>query len=444
MSIFSKPDLLNDSPLKALSLTTLPMIIGISAYMSFNLIDSYFVGQLGTEELAAIGYSFPIVIVFLNLAIGLSIGTTSVLSRLMGQHKVEESRAVTTFSIYLATIFSIMLALLGLFTIGPLFSFIGADSQSIELIHDYMVFAYLAMAIRMISISISSIFKAVGNTFIPSLSILITSIFNLILDPIFIFGWGPIKAQGISGAGVATLLATICAFVFEVYCCFIHFDYADLKINWDLLPLKKIKEIFTISIPAALSNALNPLSIGFGNWLLSSQGESVIAGYGVATKIQTFCLIPIFALSAGFGPFVGQNTSSGQRERIQKAYKQSFLVICFYFFIIFLSLLFLITPIAQLFSSQKETIEVISSYVSITALSWIGYSFVIISSSGLNAINKPFQSLFLISARTTILLVPLSIALFSIFQSTGFWYANTLSNILAGLLAWLVIKKTYK
>ena len=189
---FPKPNLLEDSPLRALTITTLPMIVGITAYMSFNLVDSYFIGQLGTKQLAAIGFSFPIVVVLLNLAIGLSIGTTSVLSRLLGEKKEQQCRAVTTLSIYFAALCSLVITIIGILTIKPLFTFLGADIESINLIKDYMFYAYIAMGVRMTSISVSSIFKATGNTFVPSISILLTSVLNFILDPLLIFGTGPL------------------------------------------------------------------------------------------------------------------------------------------------------------------------------------------------------------------------------------------------------------
>lgn len=193
--------------------------------MSFNLVDTYFVGQLGVDQLAALSFSFPVVLTLLNLSIGLAIGTTSVLARMLGGALLDQVKVISTLVMLSGVLLGIFVSVLGIVTIDPLFSLLGASEVQLVFAHQYMIYAYPAMGLRLIAVSISGTYRAHGITLIPSLSMLTATVLNFILDPLLIFGGLGLPALGIEGAGLATLISNLLALLFEFYMGAIRFKF---------------------------------------------------------------------------------------------------------------------------------------------------------------------------------------------------------------------------
>lgn len=412
---------------KALFYLAVPMAVSILANMSFNLVDTYFIGQLGIDQLTAISFSFPVVFVAFNLAIGYGIGLSSVLSRLVGANDDENFKNVSSVGIILSLILALIVVLIGVSTITPLFRLLGAGKEHLPYIEEYMFYAYMAMGFRFLSVSLSALFRAKGNTLIPSVAILSTSILNFIFDPILIFGFAFIPALGIKGAGIATLIANCLAFFIELTFA-IKDQYLNLSLN--RMPKEKIKEVFRIAIPASFSNSLNPLSVSFMNYLLTAFGTSLVAGFGVGVKIQFFILIPILALSAAVSPIVGQASGAKNQARIDDTLKASLRFCFIWILLISIPIFFLKEWIVMQFIPEMDDFDFTNLFLSIIPISLIGYSAVIINSAALNALGKAKTTLLVISLRTFILFTPLAFLLKEFYQADGILYALALTNFL--------------
>lgn len=412
---------------QALFYLALPMAISILANMSFNLVDTYFIGQLGLLQLTAISFSFPVVFVAFNLAIGYGIGLSSVLSRLVGANDNESFKNVSTVGIVLSLFLAIIVVLIGINTINPLFKFLGASPEHLPYINEYMVYAYMAMGFRFLSVSLSSLFRAKGNTLIPSVAILSTSIFNFILDPILIFGFASIPALGIKGAGIATLVANCLAFLIEL-----TFAIKDQYLNIGLtrIPREKLKEVFKIALPASFSNSLNPLSVSFMNFLLTGYGTGLVAGFGVGVKIQFFILIPILALSAAVSPIVGQASGANNQQRVDETLKVSLKFSFIWVLIISIPIFFVKEWIVLQFIPELDDFSFTNLFLTVIPFSLIGYAAVIINSAALNAFGRADKTLFLISLRTFILFTPIAYLFKEFFQADGILYAVATTNLI--------------
>lgn len=434
MNLQSKRNLKEGSIIKHLLWLALPMAMAISANMSFNLIDTYFVSKLGDTPLAAISYSFPVVLCLLNFSIGIAIGTNSVLSRLIGEDKYEQVKSLSTIIVILALIVAVIIVSFGILTIAPLFKLIGATSEELPYIKDYMLYAYIAMGFRMVSIAVSGTYRAYGITLIPSLAIAITAIMNLILDPIFIFGLLGFPKMGIAGAGLSTCIANFCAFAFEFLAA--HFKYnffGKIKFNHSKL---KLKEMLLITLPASLANTLNPLALNIYNYFLSQDSASKVAGLGIATRVQFFSMIPVLALSAAIGPIVGQNYGAKKQHRLQETLKILLIFSLMWGVIQFLILYFLATNLSSLFSSDQDIISYSSQYISLVSISLGGYSLVILSTSCLNAINKANLSFIIIFLRAIGLFLVTYYSLIMLNFKYPVIYAVIFSNFIAGIFAY--------
>jgi Na+-driven multidrug efflux pump len=173
----------------------LPMIWGIFAIVGFSLADTYFVAQLGTKELAAMSFTFPVVAIIGSIAMGLGTGTASIIGRAIGEGNHYRVQRLTTDSLMLSLLIVTILALLGLTTINPLFTALGAGKEVLSFVQDYMSVWYGGIICLVVPIIGNNAMRASGNTAVPSLIMTVAAAVNVVLDPVFIFGWGPIPAH---------------------------------------------------------------------------------------------------------------------------------------------------------------------------------------------------------------------------------------------------------
>ena len=185
----------------------LPMMLGIVGMVAFNLVDSFFVGRLGTLELAAMSFTFPVVLVIMSISRGLGVGTTAVLARAIGEGDQHKVRRMTTDALLLSLIVVVAFVVAGLLTIEPLFRVLGAGDEVLPLIKKYMFIWYLGMPFVVIPMVGNSAIRATGDTKTPSAVMFVAILVNLALDPVLIFGLGPFPRLELAGAALATAIA---------------------------------------------------------------------------------------------------------------------------------------------------------------------------------------------------------------------------------------------
>ena len=170
---------------------TIPMIFGMLGIIAFNLADTYFVGKLGTVQLAALTFTFPVVLVINSINHGLGIGTSVVISRVVGENNHKKINRLSTDSLSLGIVFSIIAVIIGELTIEPLFRMLGADNSTMPYIIKYMRIWYAGAPFIVIPMIGNNVIRALGDTKTPSIVMMVSAATNIILDPILIFGFGP-------------------------------------------------------------------------------------------------------------------------------------------------------------------------------------------------------------------------------------------------------------
>jgi putative MATE family efflux protein len=185
---------------------TAPMILGILGIHLFHLVDTFFVGRLGTEALAAMSFTFPVVFVVGGVALGLGLGASAVVSHAIGEGDWHRVRRLTTDSLTLGLIVVASLIVIGLATVDPVFRMLGASEELIPLIKSYMFVWYPGMIFVVIPMVGNNCIRATGDTRTPSLIMVLAGAVNGALDPLFIFGLGPFPRLGLAGAALATVI----------------------------------------------------------------------------------------------------------------------------------------------------------------------------------------------------------------------------------------------
>ena len=253
-------NLLEDPVAITLKRMTIPMIYGMVLLMTFNLVDTFFVSLLGTQPLAAISFTFPVTFTVLSLTIGLGIGTSAVIAKFLGKKDTRSAKNAATAAMYLAAIIVACLSFVGYLITDPLFTLLGAQPSLLPLIHQYMDIWYIGSVCLIGPMIGNAVLRASGDTKTPSIIMGSAGLINAILDPIFIFGFGPVPAMGIQGAAIATLISWLFGLGFVLY---ILTKKHEL-IHTSMLPLKELlsscRDILKIGLNAAGYNMLTPIA----------------------------------------------------------------------------------------------------------------------------------------------------------------------------------------
>jgi putative MATE family efflux protein len=418
----------------AIAALTLPMIIGIIATMSVSIVDTYFVGKLGTNELAALSFTFPITITIASLAIGLGAGTAAVVSQAIGAKNEKEAKRFSTDSLIIATLIVIVISTIGLLTIEPLFRLLGAEGEVLSMIERYMWIWYISMPFLVIPMVANAIIRAVGDAVWPSIIMMGAAVINIILTPILVFGWGPIPALNIEGAAYGTLIARFFTLLLALYVAY----YRERMIVLFVPALSEIvqscKKVLKVGIPAGVGSAVNPFGVTIVTSVIATFGAEAVAAFGVATRIESFACIPMFALSASIAPIVGQNWGANKKNRVLQAVKYCYALCCIWSAFILILLYFLAEPISHALASDATIAKESSDYLAIVTVGLWGYGIVIVSAAAFNALGRPFSSLGYYLFRTALLYVPLSVIAGMYFDIKAVYWAMAATNVISGIV----------
>jgi putative MATE family efflux protein len=422
---------------------TLPMIGGIFAIMSMNIVDTYYVGQLGTDELAAMSFTMPVIAILLSLAFGIGIGTSSVIARAIGANKPKLVQSYCTQAIIIAIIIAIIFAICGYHWMDEIFTLLGAPKHLFAYIHQFMDIWFLASFVVVVPMVGNSAIRASGNTKLPSLVMISVAIVNMILDPILIFGLFGFPRLELAGAAIATITSYSIALLIGLYFLVFKFKFVTIQSCYTQV-IASWKAILRIAIPAIGTNLIAPISIAITTWFVAKYDPESVAGFGVASRIESIFLVVIMGLSSIMGPFVGQNWGAKKHERVFTALSICFKFVSIWGLTITAALWLLAEPLANLFSNDPLVIASATTYLQIVPISYLFLGIIMVTSSAANGMGLPTPSLIMSFTRLIVLFIPLAISLGSLFNLSGIYLASTLSNLLVGIGAFFWYKHLKK
>ena len=436
-------DLLEDPVAPTLKRMTIPMIYGMILLMTFNLVDTFFVGLLGTQPLAAISFTFPITFTVISLTIGLGIGTSAVIAKALGKGDRELAKNSGTAALYLTATVVGLLALLGYFFIDETFLLLGASKELLPLIHQYMDIWFLGSVCLIGPMIGNAILRASGDTKTPSIIMGSAGLINAVLDPIFIFGLGPIPAMGIQGAAIATLISWIFGFTFVLYLVgkkkqLIHTSL----ISFQCFILSS-KDIFRIGLPAAGANMLTPIAAAVLTAIVAKYGESAVAAFGVGSRIESIACLVVLAMSMTLPPFISQNFGAGNMHRVENAYRSSTKFVLIWQVLIYAVLVLIAPWIAEAFSKEQAVADIIKLFIWILPLGYGLQGIIILTNSSFNALHKPMVALVLSIIRLFVCYVPLAYLGSVLYGLEGFFVGGLLGNLVMASISYRLFTKQF-
>ena len=424
---------------------TAPMLFGIAAIMSIGIIDAYFIGQLGSRQLAAVSFIFPITIALSSLGVGVIAGISSVVSRALGSDDPGRAQQLGNLGMAMAAGFGLFVALTLYLLKGPLFELMQADDDLLPLIDAYMTPYALGFPLLLTNMGGNGVLRGQGAAKRASSILLAFAGANWILDPILITGIGSFEGFGIAGAAYATIagwaVGTVLAIVFV--------QSSDIRINPACLTSARwgsgIWSLVKVGGPAAMSNAINPIGLSILTAFLAKYGQDEVAGFGAAGRLQSFAVVPMLGLSSSIGAIVGQNWGADQKGRARQALSYSIAFSLAYGLLIATLLVVARDWFGAFFSEDPEVLDALSRYLLIAAWGFAGYGVLVVVNGAFNAIDRAPVALGQSAVRVFLVMVPVAWLAGSGFGSNAIYSAELTANIVGGLgaaaLAYYVMRR---
>ncbi|MBL4739268.1 MAG: MATE family efflux transporter [Pelagibacteraceae bacterium] len=384
----------------------LPASVGTLFQTLFNVVDTFFAGKISPEALSALAKSFPIYFIIIAACVGVTVGGTSLIANSIGENNKEKVLGYFANTIIYAFLISILITIIGLVFSPSLFALMGSDDEVILLSLKYTNVIFAGSIVFIMVVALNSLLHADGDTK-TFRNILILSFFlNIILNPLFIFGFGFIPAMGIVGIGVATIVAQFVGLLIIFNKIIKSSRIKDISIKYFYPKVYLLKNLFFQSAP--ISAAL--LLISVGNFIIFAYigvfGEYATAGYGSAARFEQILLLPVLGLNTAIISIIGQNFGAKNFSRVKESYFKAvmygFTLMLISGLIIFLSA----DKIVSIFSNNQDVISFGTTYLKISALIFPAYPIFFISNGFFMAIKKSTYSMYLNIIRNVILFVP--------------------------------------
>ncbi|MBU8922366.1 MAG: MATE family efflux transporter [Bacteroidales bacterium] len=436
----SRKAVLTEGPIgKTLFRLTVPMTMGILAMVAFNLTDTFFVSRLGTKHLAALSFTFPVILVLTRFALGIGVGAASVVSRAIGMGDWKSVRRLTTDGLGLSLFFVAIFVVAGLFSIDKLFGALGAEGEILDLVREYMRIWYFGLIFVVVPMVSNNGIRATGDTKTPAMIMLVAVVVNTALDPLLIFGIGPFPEMGLAGAALATLIARMVTFAVSFYVI-----YKKLKMVTFERPgfdemIDSWKRILYIALPAAVTRIIVPVGQGVITGITAAYGTNAVAALGVAIRTEYFAFAVVMALSSVLAPFVGQNWGAGKFDRVKAGIKKSNRFAMVWGFGSLAVLALVARPVAGIFSSDPDVISNIVLYMRIVPLAYFLQMVLMLVTGTLNVLNKPFHAAAIGVGQVILLTIPLAFIGSAIFGLKGVFMGIAIAYLISGIFAQVVL-----
>ncbi|MCP5206717.1 MAG: MATE family efflux transporter [Hahellaceae bacterium] len=412
------------------------MLFGVLSLMSFQLVDSAFIGQLGVDPLAALGFTIPVYQLIIGIQVGLGIATTAVISRALGQEDIAHAKNLGGVVILMGALVIALTCLSLWFFKVTVATALGAEAFLLPTIIEYWhpwLFSAWTGAMLYFGYSIS---RANGNTLLPGLVMVFCSLLNIALDPIFIFYFD----FGLPGAAYASITSFLIGGVVVFRQIYIN-GWVSFTANKTKLTLA-VKQLNAITMPATLSQFMPALSAMLATAIIAAYGATVVAAWGLGTRLEFFSIVVVLALTMSLPPMVGKLLGKNKFNDIDKLVKiaASFVLV----WQLLIGLIWLVTSglIAPLLSADLDISSIVVSYMQLVPFSYSALGICMLMVSVCNALGMPLRALLISLVRLFVCYLPLLWLGAKMYGLTGIFCGAFLGNIMAGLLAWLTYRKT--
>lgn len=414
---------------------SVPAMFSMLIQSLYNIVDSMYVSKVSTDAFNAVSLAYPFQLLILAFAIGMGVGTSSLISRKLGEGKKNEANNVAKMGIIIAIIISIMFLILAFTVSTPFMKLMSKDQEIISIGSGYLFICMAFSCFSIIELTSSRILQGIGNMIVPMLCQLLGAISNIILDPIFIFN----LKLGVNGAAIATVIGQALAMTLSVSI----FIFRKQVVNINPIGVKFNKshliEILNVGLPVTIMNSISSVTTATLNTILSTYfptkelGKAAVNVLSIYFKLQSFIFMPIFGINQGGMPILAYNYGANLKSRFSKALKLMLITAFVIMFLGFLAFQFIPEVLMQIFEHDDNMLEISLKALPIISLSFIPAVFSIIFAMTFQAIGHGFKSLMMSLFRQVIILIPSAFILASI-NHNSVWYSYAAAEYLTAFI----------
>ena len=419
-----------------------PAIISMLVASSYNIVDAIFVGRLGPESLAALTIVFPLMMIFMAISMGTGAGAASLISRRLGAGDNEGANRVAGVTISITLLIGALMTAIVLPNLEALLRLFGASGAILPLAESYMSILATYAVLAFFPMAIGTIVRAEGNPILSGAVMIVSALANIGLDPVFIFGLGPIPAMGVAGAATATVIArAIGAIILVVYFVSGRTSYR-FRPSYFLPDMRTLAEIYRVGFASIIRAAAGSVVMILVNRTAASFGIIPLAVLGVVFRSLSFIFMPCMGIGQGMMPLVGFNFGAKKMERVGEVVIKAAIACTIWITLCWIFVMLFPSQVISIFNKDPEFLEIGTQAVRIFSLLLFAIGIQIPTTFFFQGIGKGLPSAVLASARQVLFLLPALFILPPLFGLTGLWatfpVADGLSTVLT--LVWTGIQ----
>lgn len=441
----NKMNKMENTPIFKLLLTmSLPAMLSMLIQALYNVVDSLFVARIGEDALTAVSLAFPIQTLIIAVAVGTGIGLNSLIARSLGEKNVEKASLVADHGILLALVSWALFALFGLFFAKDFFTFFTDNEVVVKMGTQYLTIVTIFSFGAFVQINIEKIFQGTGNMIYPMIMQIVGAVTNIILDPIFIFGWFGLPKMGVAGAAIATIIGQLTAMLLSIYLITKRSQGIRISLKGFKMDLSIVKEIYKVGFPAIVMQSIMSFVVIILNNILIGFSQMAVSVMGIYFKVQSFVYMPVFGLNQGALPIMGYNYGARNRKRLMQCLYQALIVAASIMGLG--TILFNAVPqqIIRMFNGSEEMIQMGVQALRIISIGFMFSGVSIVISALFQAIGDGVQSLIISIIRQVVVLLPLVYLLSLKMGVTGVWLAFPIAEVIAAVGSVILLTVQYR
>ena len=419
----------------------LPNVISMLVNSLYNIVDSLFVARISEQAMTALSLVFPVQNLVNAISIGFGIGINAQIALHLGAGDREKADISATHGMALSILHGLLCTVAGIAIMPGFLRRFTSDESLVSMGVLYATIVFLFSIVNMADLAFEKIFQAVGRMNITMIALIAGCVCNIALDPVLIFGLGPVPALGIAGAALATNLGQFVTLCIYLYC----YATSDLPVRLRRRHLHFEPaldgKLYAIGIPAILNLALPSLLVTFLNGLLTAFSQSYVTVLGIYYKLQTFLYLPANGIVQGMRPLIGYNYGAREHGRVARLYNLTLGLSAGIMAVGTVLCLTISGSLIGLFSSNPETIAIGTTALRIICLGFVVSAVSTTSSGALEGLGKGVPSLVISLCRYVIFIMPLAWVLCRTLGPTGVWHAFWITEACSAAIAFVVYRR---
>jgi len=369
---------------KAIFMLSIPMILEMMMESIFAIVDIAYVSQVSVNAVATIGLTESVITLIYAVAIGLSMAATALVARRIGEKDVNGAKEAAVQAILLGVVVSIIVGIAGFLFAKDILALMGAEPELIAEGYGYTQLLIGGNITILLLFLINAIFRGAGNASVAMWTLVLSNGLNILLDPIFIFGWGPVPEFGVTGAAIATNIGRGTAVLFQLFILFFGWSAIQIKIRDIKVRVKVMMNLIKVS-----AGGIAQFLIGTSSWvflmrMMAEFGSEVLAGYTIAIRVMLFTLMPSWGMSNAAATLVGQNLGAKQPERAETSVWKTGKYNAYFMGVVSIIYFFFAHDIVGWFNDNPVVVENGGLCLQIIAIGYVFYAYGMVVTQAFN------------------------------------------------------------